>query len=265
MATVSATHDEDLIDLAHPPHMTANGTVRSTRQVAGTPQMNPAWIRRHPTDRFAGSGEVVVQMSDAVREEMLDLAERLAALDEGQWNGPSLCDQWRIRDVLAHVVAAAEGTFGVRWIFTSMLHHGFDHDRWVAADGRARGRAHPATLLSALRNTATDPEAPPRSVKGLMHVLIHGQDICRPLGIGRELPASHLLPVADLIKDDRLVFGTKKRIAGCRLTATDMDWSHGSGATVTGPAEALVMLMAGRMVALDDLSGDGIATLASRS
>ena len=94
-----------------------------------------------------------------------------------------------------------------------------------------------------------------------MHVLIHGQDICRPLGIERDLPEAHLVAVADFVKDDVHIFGAKKRIAGFKLTATDMDWSHGYGAEVTGPAEALVMMMAGRLVALDDLSGDGIAAL----
>ena len=97
-----------------------------------------------------------------------------------------------------------------------------------------------------------------------MHVLIHGQDICRPLGITRDLPQDHLRPVAELVKEDVHVFGTRKRIAGLRLSATDMDWSHGEGPTVTGPAEALVMMMAGRMVALDDLWGEGTVALRAR-
>jgi uncharacterized protein (TIGR03083 family) len=97
-----------------------------------------------------------------------------------------------------------------------------------------------------------------------MHVVIHGQDMCRPLGITRELPAAHLIPVADFVKDDRHRFGAKKRIAGLTLRATDMDWSHGHGPEVTGPGEALVMMMAGRSVVLDDLSGEGKVTLVTR-
>jgi hypothetical protein len=54
-------------------------------------------------------------------------------------------------------------------------------------------------------------------------------------------------------------------MAGYKLTATDMDWSHGSGPEVIGPAEALVMMMAGRLGALDDLSGEGKAVLATRA
>jgi uncharacterized protein (TIGR03083 family) len=203
---------------------------------------------------------------DAERDEMLDLAERLAVLDNEQWNSPSLCAQWRTRDVLAHVTAGAEGAFGVGAIFRGMLRHGFNYNRWVAADGQVRGQQDPAVVLKALRNAAANRKTPPgaRPVRGLMHVLIHGQDMCRPLGIKRDLPEAHLVPVADFVKDDVHIFGAKKRIAGLKLTATDMDWSHGNGPEVTGPAEALVMMMAGRLVALDDLSGEGKAALLTR-
>lgn len=203
---------------------------------------------------------------EAERDEMIDLAQRLAELNEEQWNSPSLCALWRIRDVLAHVTAGAEGAFGAGAIVGGMLRHGFNYNRWVAADGRARGRQDPAVVLEALRNATANRQARPgaRPVRGLMHVLVHGQDICRPLRITRDLPEAHLVPVADFVKDDVHIFGAKKRIAGLKLTATDMDWSHGNGPEVTGPAEALVMTMAGRLAALDDLSGEGKAVLVTR-
>ena len=207
-----------------------------------------------------------MEIWDAEHDEMRDLAERLAGLDDAQWNSPSLCARWRIRDVLAHLTAGAEGVFGVGWVFRSILRHGFDYNRWVEADGRERGQQDPAVVLSALRNAAENrrPQPGARPVRGLMHVLVHGQDMCRPLGITRDLPEAHLVPVADFVKDDVHLFGAKKRIAGLKLTATDLDWSHGNGPEVTGPAEALVMMMAGRLVALDDLSGEGKAALATR-
>jgi len=207
-----------------------------------------------------------VAIWDAVRDEMLDLSERLAELDDEQWNSPSLCALWRIRDVLAHVTAGAEGAFGVGAIFGGMLRHGFNYNRWVAADGQVRGRQDPAVVLKALRNAAANRNslAGARPVISLTHVLVHGQDMCRPLGIKRDLPEAHLVPVADFVKDDVHRFGAKKRIAGLKLTATDMDWSHGNGPEVRGPAEALVMMMAGRLLALDDLSGEGKTALATR-
>jgi uncharacterized protein (TIGR03083 family) len=203
---------------------------------------------------------------DPVRHEMFDLAERLAELNDGQWNSPSLCAQWRIRDVLAHLTAGAEGAFGVGAILPGMLRHGFNFNRWVAADGQGRGQQDPVLILKALRNAADSRRASDGagSAAGLMHVVIHGQDMCRPLGITRDLPEAHLIPVADFVKEDRHRFGAKKRIAGLELRATDMDWSHGHGPEVTGSAEALVMMMAGRSVALNDLSGEGKVTLVTR-
>jgi uncharacterized protein (TIGR03083 family) len=210
-------------------------------------------------------GRVDVDTSDAVRDEMLDLVDRLIRLDDDQWNSPSLCALWRIRDVLAHVTAGAEGAFGARAIVGGMLRHGFNYNRWVAVDGQVRGRQDPEVILKALRNAAANRQSPPgaTSITALAHVLIHGQDICRPLGITRDLPEAHLVPVADFVTTS-FIFRAKKRIAGFTLTATDMDWSHGHGPAVTGPAEALVMMMAGRPVALDDLSGEGKAALVAR-
>jgi uncharacterized protein (TIGR03083 family) len=216
-----------------------------------------------PRDKDAGNGEVDVEIRDAVRDEMLDLVERLAGLNEEQWNSPSLCSEWRVRDVLAHMTAGAEGAFGVGWIFRNMLRRGFNYNRWVAVDGQVRGQQDPGLVLKSFGNAAAKPPGA-KPVKSLMHVLIHGQDMCRPLGIKRDLPETHLVPVADFVRDDVRIFGAKQRIAGLKLTATDMDWSHGNGPEVTGPAEALVMMMAGRLVALDDLSGAGKAALVTR-
>ncbi len=61
-----------------------------------------------------------------------------------------------------------------------------------------------------------------------------------------------------------LLLGGKKRSTGLTLRATDTDWSAGSGPVVSGPAVSLVLAITGRTVALDDLSGDGLAALRSR-
>ncbi len=208
-----------------------------------------------------------MEIWDAVCDEQLDLAEHLADLDEEHWNAPSLCSGWRIRDVAAHVVAGAEGAFGAGAIVKGMLLHGFNFNRWVAVDGRARGRQDPELIVTALRIVAADRNAPAgaRPVTSLAHVLIHGQDVCRPLGLERDLPEGHLVPVAEFVREDRHRFGAKRRIAGLKLTATDVEWSCGNGPEVSGPAEALIMMMAGRSVALNDLSGEGKAVLVARA
>jgi uncharacterized protein (TIGR03083 family) len=209
--------------------------------------------------------EAVMDVWDAVRDERLDLAERLNGLDAGEWDMASLCHKWRIRDVLAHVTAGAQGAYGVGPVMSGMVRHGFSFSRWMADDGRRRGEQDPTRTLRLLEEAAGSRKSPPGAptVSVLTDVMIHGQDICRPLGLERNISEEHLIPVAGFVQST-FVFGAKKRTAGLKLCATDMDWSHGDGPEVTGTAEALVMAMAGRKVALGDLAGEGKAALASR-
>ena len=71
--------------------------------------------------------------------------------------------------------------------------------------------------------------------------------------------------MADFYKGSNLLIGSKRRIAGLTLRATDADWITGAGPEVSGPIVSLVMAMTGRKVADDDLTGEGVATLRSRS
>jgi hypothetical protein len=71
--------------------------------------------------------------------------------------------------------------------------------------------------------------------------------------------------VADFYKGSNLLIGSKRRIAGLTLLATDTEWSHGSGPEVAGPILSLVMAMTGRKAPIDDLTGEGVASLRSRS
>ncbi|HEY6574294.1 MAG TPA: maleylpyruvate isomerase family mycothiol-dependent enzyme, partial [Mycobacterium sp.] len=42
---------------------------------------------------------------ELARDERLDLADFLAGLTPEQWASPTLCEDWRVRDVAAHVVS----------------------------------------------------------------------------------------------------------------------------------------------------------------
>jgi uncharacterized protein (TIGR03083 family) len=98
----------------------------------------------------------------------------------------------------------------------------------------------------------------------LGEVVVHGEDIRRPLGLTHRSPEPALLLVADAWKKSDLLIGSKSRIKGLRLTATDATWTHGDGPEVSGPLQSLVLAMTGRKQAMADLSGDGIALLANR-
>jgi hypothetical protein len=96
-------------------------------------------------------------------------------------------------------------------------------------------------------------------------VLIHAEDIRRPLGITHTYADGAGARVASFYKGSNLVVGAKKRIAGLHLQATDADWSNGEGPEVSGPIVSLVLAMTGRKEALADLTGEGVATLSSRT
>ena len=51
---------------------------------------------------------------------------------------------------------------------------------------------------------------------------------------------------------------------GLSWIATDVEWQWGEGPDVTGPAESMILAASGRSVALDELSGEGMATLSGR-
>lgn len=201
---------------------------------------------------------------DKVRAERQDLADLLAGLTPDQWDAPTLCPDWSVRGVIGHMIGTIEATPVQLIVGTAKA--GFSPDRYNAEDGRRRGAADPQKLLATFRALVGSRRHPPflGAPAMLLDALVHNQDIRRPLGLPRVVPDDRLRPVAEKLKATGFPFGTRKRIAGVRLTATDMDWSTGDGPEVRGPAEALVMMMAGRKAALDDLSGEGAGTLASR-
>jgi uncharacterized protein (TIGR03083 family) len=103
--------------------------------------------------------------------------------------------------------------------------------------------------------------------QGRQQVAIHSSDIRRPLGAPPEIPGNRAEAILDfLAKNKAQGFVAKGRLDGLRFEATDVEWNSGNeGQLVRGPAEALILAISGRKVALDDLEGEGVATLRSRS
>jgi uncharacterized protein (TIGR03083 family) len=198
-----------------------------------------------------------------VHQERAALARDLAPLDEAQWAAPSLCDEWTVRDVVAHMTATASLT--PPGFFAQLLTSGFSFAK-VSAKGIASHRgASPAETLARFEAVADSTSHPPGPTDSwLGETVVHADDVRRALGITHEYPSAASTRVADFYKGSNLILGAKRRIAGLRLQATDTDWSHGTGPEVSGPIQSLVMAMTGRKGALADLSGEGVATLASR-
>ena len=100
--------------------------------------------------------------------------------------------------------------------------------------------------------------------ESLVDHIVHQQDMRRPLGLPRQIPEGRLLAALDVAPGISGFVGAKKRAAGLRLIATDVDWSYGQGTEVHGTGEAILLALTGRPVVLDELTGDGVATLRSR-
>src|SRR5436853_4626759 len=198
-----------------------------------------------------------------IHAERQALAADLETLSDEQWGTTSLCSEWTVRDALAHMTATAK--ISPSAFFGKIITSGFSLNKVQAKDITTEKGASPAETLARFKAQVTSSKHPPGPTDTwLGEVIVHSEDIRRPLGIKHEYPAAAALRVADFYKGSNLVIGAKKRVAGLKLRATDADWSHGDGPEVSGPIVSLVMAMCGRTAAIDDLSGEGVATLRSR-
>jgi uncharacterized protein (TIGR03083 family) len=199
-----------------------------------------------------------------ISSERASLVDALAALPDTAWDKPSLCAGWSVRDVVAHLIATARMTPPA--FFAKLAGSGFRFQAMTRRDiVQVTNGAANADLVTALRARVDARTAPPGPAPSwLGETIVHSEDIFRALDGYRDHPVEGVVAVADFYASSNLLIGAKNRIAGVTFTATDTDWSHGTGPKVSGPAVALVMAMTGRKAALDDLTGDGVAVLRQR-
>lgn len=198
-----------------------------------------------------------------IHAERRALADDLANLTDAQWQTPSLCDRWSVRDVLAHMTGTAVVTFPT--FAVGLIGSGLRIDTMFDRIIARYTTGPPADTLAAFEAHMGSTTAPvPGSKKPwLGEVLVHSEDIRRPLGIAHTYSADALAEIADFRRKSSLS-GSKKRAAGLTFRATDAGWSSGEGPEVTGPGVSLLLAISGRAVALADLSGPGLATLQGR-
>ena len=205
-----------------------------------------------------------VDVWPVVHNERTALAEDLTPLSEDQWTTPSLCSGWTVQDVVAHMTATAKITPAS--FFPKFLGSGFSLGRMQSKDIAVERGGSASEALSRFEAVIESEKRPPGPKETMLgETIIHSEDIRRALGVPHQYPSDAVEAVADFYQGSNLILGTKRRIAGLSLRATDTNWSHGSGPEVSGPMLSLLMAMTGRTRALDDLSGDGVATLRERS
>ena len=205
-------------------------------------------------------------MEDLRRHAADERAELLALLEQltpQQWDAASLCPAWRVREVVAHVFSYDELS---RRDLVGRFLRGAVYPGGANAVGLAAYADHtPADLLN-LAHRCAEPRGLPAGFNGgiaLVDGMIHHQDIRRPLGMPRDIPADRLRAALEFAQYAPVIRGFWHR-RGLRLIATDVDWSSGSGPEVHGPGEAVLLAIAGRDAAIDELDGPGLATLQPR-
>ncbi|MFJ6808876.1 maleylpyruvate isomerase family mycothiol-dependent enzyme [Streptomyces anulatus] len=200
-----------------------------------------------------------------VHAERAALTDDLARLDPGQWDAPSLCEGWTVRDVAAHLVDAARTT---RIGFVAgLVRARFDFDRQNARGVERERGASPQETLERLRRVASRTTTPPAPLDTrLVEEVVHGEDIRRAVGLVRPYPQEAVVRALRLQARTPASFGgAKELVARVRLTATDADLSIGEGPDVTGPALSLLLAVSGRRAALDELDGPGLSVLVATS
>ena len=218
--------------------------------------------RHHETPRSVKIG--AMDTWERLDTERAALYDDLAGLNSAQWDEQSLCREWKVRHVVAHLIAGTQ--VKPRKFLVQMIRSGLSFDRAIAKEALDAGAAPPDVLLAAFKavigNRSTPPGAKP--VTMLSDSFCHAVDIRRPLGLSRAVPEATMREVADYVRGIGTPLGAKKRIAGLRLAATDVAWSTGDGPSVEGPLLSLILAMGGRRSVLADLNGEGLATLQSR-
>lgn len=204
-----------------------------------------------------------VDVRRLARDERADLAAFLATLTPQQWQAPTLCTRWGVRDVVAHVISY--DNLDARALLAVAARARFRPGR-INDTALTRYDQHTSEQLLALLAGNLQPRGQPAALggrAGLVEALIHHQDIRRALGKPRAVPAERLRPALHiaLIAPD---IARLWPLRGVRLVATDLPFSAGIGLRAEGPAEAILMTIAGRASAISDLSGPGRARLAAR-
>jgi uncharacterized protein (TIGR03083 family) len=195
----------------------------------------------------------------AVTGERADLATLLEELPEAEWDRPTLCEGWRVREVVAHIVMPYR--LSTAGFVLGMLRNGGRFNRF--ADRHARREAatlSAAELAETLRQNVDHPWKPPGGGDqgALSHDVIHGLDMTVALGIDRQVPLERMRFILEKM-DPRSITFFGVDLDGIQLRATDLDWSYGEGTPLTGSAQDLLLVISGRKLPPDHLAGPDAA------
>jgi uncharacterized protein (TIGR03083 family) len=218
---------------------------------------------RSVTERGTAVGMDSTDTMAMATQERADLATLASTFSPAQWEAPTLCGRWRVRDVVAHTISFdALGPAELATVFAKGLFM-VNRINAVAVAVYADRTTEQLCELMAAHVRPAGLGAGSGGRLALTDNMIHHQDIRRPLGLARTIPEDRLRVALQFARTAPLIRGAW-RARGVRMVATDIDWSAGKGPVVSGTGEALLMAMAARPAAVADLDGPGVATIAAR-
>jgi len=196
-----------------------------------------------------------------IHQRRVELADQLETLTVQEWELPSLCAGWTVRDVAAHVISSASASLAD--VLTMMVKARLNFNRAMFDEAKRRSARPTDEIVGDYRRLAGSRRRPPGTSRfdPLVDVLVHTQDIVRPVGRRQPISASDALAVGDHVWSMGFPYRAQRRLHGLRLSATDVAWTAGSGQLVEGPMGALLLLMTGRTASVAELSGAGVAQL----
>jgi uncharacterized protein (TIGR03083 family) len=180
---------------------------------------------------------------DAARTDFADLLDQLTP---AQWEQPSLCAGWRVREVAAHVALTAAPPLRM---VSALVRSGFRFNRMIDASARAHAAAPIEQLRAEVRALVGARRRPPGTapVDPLNDVLVHTQDVARAVGVDVPIPPGPAAVAADLVWRRPFPFHARDRVKGRALVATDVDWRRGQGEPLEAPMGELLLVLTGRV------------------
>jgi len=198
-----------------------------------------------------------------IHEQRHKLGDILETLSADEWDAASLCEAWRVRDVVAHLIQTHLVT--QRSLIADWIRSDFSLKARNTRGVLRRGSMSPSELLSLYRATAGRTSyLPGQLTDSLVEAVIHGEDIARPLGRHIDVSPRSLVTVAEIARNTDPILGGKRRSTGLSLRASDVARSAGRGPEVAGPLASIILAITGRPMGLDDLYGEGLDALRTR-
>lgn len=196
-----------------------------------------------------------------------EVAAWLSGIDEETWEAPTLCAGWTVRIVAGHLISPL--VLSQPQMALAGAKAGFRFHTLMDQTARRLATRPTAEIVQALETGAehrwVPPIAGPRAI--LLDVTTHHMDMRWPQKDPPELDPSVALTLLNFLVSGNVVLkvATPNRFEGVRLEAEDLAWTYGDGPLARGPADALLLAMAGRPAGIDRLTGEGVAVLRSRA